>query len=93
MVNTQLLAAQNKLVIAQAIGDRSMWDQAMLSMKGIFEAARQTEDGMLNGHVNPLSMLNVDDVICNYDMYGDLIVVDGDLLLGMSIINTDIINH
>ncbi|WP_438518985.1 host cell division inhibitory peptide Kil, partial [Enterobacter hormaechei] len=24
MVNTQLLAAQNKLVIAQAIGDRSM---------------------------------------------------------------------
>lgn len=92
MVNVQLLAAQNKLVIAQAIGDTVMWNQAMHSMKGIFEAAKQTEEIMIQGHVIPLSLLKIDDVLCNFNIYGDITVVDGDLLLAQSKINTDILN-
>ena len=92
MNNSQLLAAQNKLVIAQAIGDTTMWNQAMHSMKGIFEAAKQTEERMIQGHVTPLSLLKIDDVLCNFNIYGDITVVDGDLLLAQSKINTDILN-
>lgn len=92
MINNQLQAAQNKLVIAQAIGDMTMRDQAMYSMKLIFKLAMQTEDKMINGNITPLSQLNIDDVICNHEMYGDLTVVDGDLLLAQSKLNTDIFN-
>ncbi|MBZ7251988.1 host cell division inhibitory peptide Kil [Klebsiella oxytoca] len=93
MLNHQLLAAQNKLVIAQAIGDNIMWEQAMHAMRGIFIAAKNTEDRMLEGYANPLSNLLIEDVVCNYEIYGDLIIADGDLLLGHAKINTEIINH
>lgn len=92
MINHHLIAAQTKLVIAQAIGDTTMWDQAMHSMKNIFEATKKTEERMILGHAIHLSKLNLEDVICNYEMYGDLTVVDGDLLLAQSKINTVILN-
>jgi predicted metal-dependent hydrolase len=36
--NPQLQAAQSKLAIAQFIGDGSMWEQAMSSLKSAYEA-------------------------------------------------------
>ncbi|HDX8337144.1 MULTISPECIES: host cell division inhibitory peptide Kil [Raoultella] len=90
MVSANLLSAQNKLVIAQAVGDSVMWAQAMASMKHEYDSVKQTEDRMISGHINLLSSLKVDDVICNYEIYGDLTIIDGDLLLAQSKINTDI---
>lgn len=42
----QVLAARSKLSIAQFIGDGSMWDQAMSSLKSTYEATKHVEDCM-----------------------------------------------
>jgi len=83
-------AAQSKLAIAHFIDDRDMWAQAMSSMKNIHEATKHTEDRMFCGRTDALSGLNFRDIILNYDMYGDLISVDADLLTAQYKINTEV---
>ncbi|QIJ48819.1 host cell division inhibitory peptide Kil [Raoultella ornithinolytica] len=83
-------AAQSKLAIAHFIGDGEMWCQAMASMKGIYDEERHAEDRMFCGRAEELSGLNVRDVVLNYDMYGDLISVDADLLTAKYKINTEV---
>ncbi|VTM86725.1 Bacteriophage lambda Kil protein [Raoultella ornithinolytica] len=88
--NAQIQAAQNKLIIAAGIGDYIMWDEAMSSMKSIYEAGKHAEDRMFSGRVDALSVLNFRDVVLNYDMYGDLISVDADLHTAQYKINTEV---
>lgn len=88
--NPMVKAAQSKLAIAQFIGSREMWGQAMESMKSIYEAERHAEDRMFSGRVDALSVLNFRDVVLNYDMYGDLISVDADLHTAQYKINTEV---
>lgn len=83
-------AAQSKLAIAHCIDDRDMWDQAMSSMKNIHEKAKHIEDRMFCGRTDALSGLNFRDIVLNYDMYGDLISVDADLLTAKYKINTEV---
>ncbi|HFE8995005.1 TPA: hypothetical protein ACGATL_000240 [Raoultella ornithinolytica] len=83
-------AAQSKLAIAHFIGDGEMWCQAMASMKGVYEEERHAEDRMFCGRAEALSDLNFRDVSLNYDMYGDLISVDADLLTAQYKINTEV---
>ena len=75
-------AAQSKLAIAQFIGNSCMGSDAMASIKYIHEAAKHEEDHMFCGRTDSLSGLQFRDVILNYDLYGDLISVDADLLTG-----------
>ncbi|EMD1843099.1 Bacteriophage lambda Kil protein [Raoultella ornithinolytica] len=88
--NPRVQAAQSKLAIAQFIGNRNMWAQAMASMKDIHNSAKHVEDNMFCGRINSLSALNVRDIFLNYDTYGDLISVDADLLTAQYKINTEV---
>ncbi|HCD7776023.1 TPA: hypothetical protein ND548_005606, partial [Klebsiella michiganensis] len=78
--NPAVKAAQGKLAIAFFNSDGEMWAQAMASLKDIHEAARHEEDRMLCGRANSLSALQIRDVVLSYDLYGDLISVNADLL-------------
>ncbi|HCD7474391.1 TPA: hypothetical protein ND596_003549, partial [Klebsiella michiganensis] len=80
--NPAVKAAQGKLAIAFFNSDGEMWAQAMASLKDIHEAARHEEDRMLCGRANSLSALQIRDVVLSYDLYGDLISVNADLLTG-----------
>lgn len=88
--NPMVKAAQSKLAIAQFIGNSGMWSDAMASIKDIHEASKHEEDHMFYGRTDALSGLNFQDVVLNYDLYGDLISVDGDLLSGQYKINTEV---
>lgn len=76
--NPAFKVAQSKLAIAQFIGNGEMWAEAFSSMKDIFEKAKHAEDFMFCGREESLSTLNFNDVILNYDMYGDLVSVNAD---------------
>lgn len=89
-INDQIKAAQNKLIIAAGIGDYIMWDEAMASMKNIYEAGKHAEDRMFLGRVETQSGLKFSDVALNYDMYGDLISVDADSLTAQYKVNTEV---
>lgn len=88
--NPRVQAAQSKLAIAQFIGNRNMWAQAMASMKNIHNSAKHVEDNMFCGRVDALSGLKFRDIILNHDMYGDLISVDADSLTAQYKINTEV---
>ncbi|HDF2355494.1 hypothetical protein RBJ04_07855 [Klebsiella michiganensis] len=88
--NPMVKAAQSKLAIAQFIGNSCMWSDAMASIKDIHEAAKHEEDSMFCGRKDALSGLQFRDVVLNYDLYGDLISVDGDLLTGQYKVNTEV---
>ncbi len=88
--NPQLQAAQSKLAIAKFIGDGSMWEQAMSSLKSAYEAKKHAEDCMFPGHINLLSRLELWDAVLNHEAYGDLVSVDGDLLTAHYKINTEV---
>lgn len=88
--NAQFQAAYNKLIIAAGIGDYMMWDEAMASMKNIYEAGKHAEDRMFLGRVDAMSSLNVHDIVLNHDTYGDLISVDADLHTAQYKINTEV---
>ncbi|MCF1304139.1 host cell division inhibitory peptide Kil [Raoultella ornithinolytica] len=88
--NPMVKAAQSKLAIAQFIGNKDMWGQAMESMKNIYEAGKHAEDRMFLGRVDAMSGLNVHDVALNHDTYGDLIAVDADLHTAQYKINTEV---
>ncbi|MCS6028441.1 hypothetical protein LNO20_08145 [Klebsiella quasipneumoniae subsp. quasipneumoniae] len=47
-------------------------------MKDIFEKAKHAEDFMFCSREESLSALKLNDVILNYDMYGDLVSVNAD---------------
>jgi len=83
-------AAQSKLAIAHFIDDRDMWSQAMASMKFIYEAAKHIEDRMFMGCIRLYSSLEIEDIECSMEMYGDLLSVDGDLLIAQYKINTEV---
>lgn len=88
--NPIVKAAQSKLAIAQFIGNSGMWSDAMSSIKDIHEAAKHEEDSMFCGRKDALSGLKFRDVVLNYDLYGDLISVDADLLTGQYKVNTEV---
>lgn len=88
--NPMVKAAQSKLAIAQFIGNSGMWSDAMASIKDIHEATKHEEDHMFCGRTDALSGLQFRDVILNYDLYGDLISVDADLLTGQYKVNTEV---
>ncbi|MDP1057554.1 hypothetical protein Q6324_28935, partial [Klebsiella pneumoniae] len=73
--NPAFKAAQSKLAIAQFIGNGERWAEALSSMKDIFEKAKHAEDFMFCSREESLSALKLNDVILNYDMYGDLVSV------------------
>ena len=79
--NPMVKAAQSKLAIAQFIGNSGMWSDAM---------AKHEEDHMFCGRTDSLSGLQFRDVVLNYDLYGDLISVDADLLTGQYKVNTEV---
>ena len=85
--NPAFKAAQSKLAIAQFIGNGEMWAEAM---KDIFEKAKHTEDFMFCGREESLSALKFNDVILNYDMYGDLVSVNADSGNARYKINTEV---
>lgn len=89
-LNPQVLAARSKLSIAQFIGDGSMWDQAMSSLKSAYEATKHVEDCMFPGSINLLSQFELWDAALNHEAYGDLVSVDGDLLTAHYKINTEV---
>lgn len=88
--NPMVKAAQSKLAIAQFIGNRNMWAQAMKSMKDIHNSEKHAEDNMFCGRVETQSGLKFSDIALNYDMYGDLISVDADSLTAQYKVNTEV---
>ncbi|EPJ5863741.1 hypothetical protein JRA82_004599 [Raoultella ornithinolytica] len=88
--NPMVKAAQSKLAIAQFIGNSGMWSDAMSSIKDIHEATKHQEDRMFCGRTDALSGFNFWDAVLNYDLYGDLISVDADLLTAQYKINTEV---
>ncbi|WP_130997264.1 host cell division inhibitory peptide Kil [Klebsiella variicola] len=88
--NPAFKAAQSKLAIAQFIGNGEMWVEAFSSMKDIFEEAKHAEDFMFCGREESLSDLKFNDVILNYDMYGDLVSVNADSGNARYKINTEV---
>ncbi|EOI0962019.1 host cell division inhibitory peptide Kil [Klebsiella quasipneumoniae] len=88
--NPAFKAAQSKLAIAQFIGNGEMWAEAFSSMKDIFEKAKHAEDFMFCSREESLSALKFNDVILNYDMYGDLVSVNADSGNARYKINTEV---
>ncbi|HBX5053057.1 TPA: host cell division inhibitory peptide Kil [Klebsiella pneumoniae] len=88
--NPAFKAAQSKLAIAQFIGNSEMWSEAFSSMKDIYEEAKHAEDFMFCGREESLSTLKFNDVILNYDIYGDLISVNADSGNARYKINTEV---
>ncbi|WP_195605886.1 host cell division inhibitory peptide Kil [Klebsiella oxytoca] len=88
--NPMVKAAQTKLAIAQFIGNSGMWSDAMASIKDIHEAAKHIEDRMFLGCIRLYSALELEDIECSMEMYGDLLSVDGDLLTAQYKINTEV---
>ena len=62
----------NLLVIGE------MWSEAFPQSKDIYEETKTQEDFMFCGREESLSALKFNDVILNYDMYGDLVSVNAD---------------
>ena len=88
--NPMVKAAQSKLAIAQFIGSREMWAQAMASLKLIYESPWHIEGCGLYGFASSYRDIKVEDIEFNNEMSGDLIYTNADLLKAKYEINTEV---
>ncbi|WMY76408.1 hypothetical protein RHD99_10990 [Buttiauxella selenatireducens] len=88
MVNiNQFMAGKNKAVIAQFLGDRNMLGEALHQGN---ESMNLQPGNFICGSVDFAYKMILDNVLTNFESYGDLTIVDGDTHLVESKINLDI---
>ncbi|WP_368750268.1 hypothetical protein [Klebsiella aerogenes] len=88
IVNSLYMAAQSKAAIASFLGRADWWHQALHALD---ESLVSENSIYIDAHDANLSELTLDDVIINFDSYGDLFIVDADNSLVHKKINCEVI--